>query len=201
MKVPDKESEKTLLIDDDIKKIAKKSKVFTNPFVIIAIAIAVAIGAIFAFVHFFDKKEKKLLDFIGNVSGIALDIRTPKRDRMAQILAEPQGISRTVLLRDTVNDKDKYTEPLEGVNVKIDKRGGANVFVGVSTYVPIEIKLPPGEYTMNLEYPRYGILEPNKVPDEDKRSYLVVNYVNMTLELSGTLTNKTVIMVDEKMGE
>jgi len=178
--------------DFSVPRSAKENDVFANPVVIAVLTVAVVIGAIFAFSHFFNKKSKDFSELTGNVSGISLEIRTPIAERTAQIFAATDKISRLELLKETVIKKDEYTEPLANVQVLIEEKDGNNKFVGVSSSTPLEIKLPRGEYTMYLTYPRYKILNDN---------YYLADSVKLTLELSGTLGQKTVIMLPEKMGE
>lgn len=180
------------IFEFEIPKAAKKVNVFANPLFIACIAVALVVGAIFAYSNFSKKQEKEFYELTGTVSGLYLDVRTPSDERTNQILSAADKISRLEILKETVSDKDSYTVALSNVQVLIEEKTGPNKFVGLSSSNPLEIKLPKGDYKMTLTYPGYKILKDN---------YYLAASIDMSLELSGTLGKKTVIMLPEKAGE
>ncbi|MDR1195024.1 MAG: protein phosphatase 2C domain-containing protein [Endomicrobium sp.] len=176
----------------EVPKAAKEVNVFTNPMFLACVSVALVISAIFLYSKFNAKHEKEFNELTGNVSGIYLDIRTPSEERISQILSESDKISRLEILKETVNNRDSYTVPLANVQVLIEEKTKPNKFVGLSAFTPLEIKLPKGDYKMTLTYPEYKILTDN---------YYLAASIDISLELSGSLGNKTVIMLPEKAGE
>ncbi|MDR2191593.1 MAG: hypothetical protein LBO62_01760, partial [Endomicrobium sp.] len=175
-----------------IPKSAKDVALLSNPLFIAIIIVFICLGS-FLFVSNFTKdKGKDFQELVGNVSGIKLDIRTTVDDRTNLIMSAKDKVSRLELLKETFKNTEEYTVPLSDVKVLIKEKEGASKFVGVSSTVPLEIRLPRGEYRMYLDYPNYKILDNN---------YYLVNSVNISFEFSGDLTPETVIMFPEKAGQ
>lgn len=176
----------------EVPKAAKEVNVFANPLFIACIAVAFVVGAIFIYSKLNKKQEKEFHELTGNVSGLYLDVRTPSDERTNQILSTSDKISRYEILKETVNDKDAYTVSLPNVQVLIEEKTGQNKFIGLSALAPLEIKLSKGDYKMTLTYPEYRILTDN---------FYLASSIDISLELSGSLGQKTVIMLPEKAGE
>ncbi|MDR2426053.1 MAG: protein phosphatase 2C domain-containing protein [Endomicrobium sp.] len=176
----------------EVPKAAKEVNIFTNPLFIACISVALVISIIFLYSKCNKKREKEFHELTGNISGINLDIRTPNDERIIQILSTSDKISRLEILKEIVQDKDSYTVPLANVQVLIEEKTKPNKFVGLSSLVPLEIKLPKGDYKITLIYPEYKILTDN---------YYLTASIDISLELSGSLGYKTVIMLPEKAGE
>ncbi len=178
--------------DFTVPKSAREVNYIKNPFVVAVLAVAVIAGCIFLVSYFEKMPSKEFHEFTGNTSGVYLDIRTTGDDRTDFILATKDKISRLEVLRDTLKEKDIYTIPLANVQIFIEEKAGPNKFVGISSTEPVEVKLPKGEYTMTLSYPEYKILNDN---------YDFVDSVKLSLELSGAIGHKTILMLPEKVGD
>jgi hypothetical protein len=176
----------------NVPKAAKEVNLFNNPLFIACVVVAFVVGAIFLYSKLNKKHEKEFHELTGNVSGIYLDVRTPGDERTDLILSTADKISRLEILQETVNDKDSYTVALPNVQVLVEEKTGPNKFVGLSSLKPLEIRLPKGDYKMTLTYPEYKILTDN---------YYLAASIDISLELSGSLGQKTVIMLPEKAGE
>lgn len=176
----------------EIPKAAKEVNIFANPLFVACLAVLLVLGGMLLYSKLNKKQEKEFHELTGTVSGIYLDIRTPSDERTNQILSTADKVSRLEILKETVNDKDSYTVALSNVQVLIEEKTGPNKFVGLSTVTPLEIKLPKGDYKMTLTYPEYKILTD---------SYYLASSIDISLELSGALGQKTVIMLPEKAGE
>lgn len=178
--------------DISIPKAAKEMSFFTNPFFIAVIFVLIAITSIFIFSKCNNKEKKDFTELTGNISGIYLDVRTPTDERTNLLLSMADKISMLEILKETVNNAEEYTVPLANVQVLMEERDGPNKFAGVTALSPLEIKLPKGEYTISLSYPDYKVLND---------SYYLVNSVNVSLELSGELGQKVVIMLPDQVEE
>ncbi|MCL2144566.1 MAG: protein phosphatase 2C domain-containing protein [Endomicrobia bacterium] len=180
------------IFEINVPKAAKEVNYFTNPLVIACIAVALVVSATVLYSKLNKKHEKEFHELTGNVSGLYLDIRTPSDERTNLILSTEDKITRLEILKETVNDKDAYTVALPNVEVLVEEKTGSNKFVGLSFNNPLEIKLPKGDYKMTLTYPGYKILTDN---------YYLAASIDISLELSGSLGQKAVIMLPEKAGE
>ena len=180
------------IFEINVPKAAKEVNVFTNPVVIAFIAVAVVIGGIFVCSKLNKKTEKEFHELTGTMSGLYLDIRTPSSERIGLIFSTADKISRLEILKEIVKDKDSNTVPLRNVKVLIEEKTGYNKFIGLSDLVPLEIKLPKGDYKMTLIYPDYKILTDN---------YYLASSIDISLELSDSLGLRTVIMLPERAGE
>lgn len=178
--------------DFTLPKAAKDMTVFANPFSIAVIFVLIAIGAIFVFSKLNNKQGKDFSALTGNISGIYLDVRAPSADRTDLLLSMTDKISMLEVLKETVNNVEDYTVPLANVQVLMEEREGPNKFAGVTALAPLEIKLPKGEYTVSLSYPNYKVLND---------SYYLVNSLNLSLELSGELGHKVIIMLPDQVEE
>ena len=178
--------------DITIPKAAKDMNFFTNPFVIAVFFVLIAIGAIFGFSKLNNKQGKDFSELTGNISGVYLDVRTPSDERTDLLLSMTDKISMLEVLKETVNNVEEYTVALANVQVLMEEREGPNKFAGATSLTPLEIKLPKGEYTVSLSYPNYKVLND---------SYYLVNSVNISLELSGELGQKVIIMLPDQVEE
>jgi serine/threonine protein phosphatase PrpC len=175
-----------------VPKSAKEVTLFSNPLFIAIIIVLVCLSSVFLISSINEDKGKDFQELVGKVSGIRLDIRTTGDERTGKIMSAKDKVTRLELLRETFKDTQEHTVPLSNVQISIEEKEGPNKFVGVSSDEPLEIRLPKGEYVMNLTYPNYKILDNN---------YYLVNSINMSFEYSGDLTPETVIMFPERSGE
>jgi protein phosphatase len=175
-----------------VPKSAKEAPLFSNPLFMAAIIVFVGLASFFIISYLNKDKGKDFQELVGNVSGIKLDIRTTGAERTGMIMSAKDKVARLELLRETFKNAQEYTVPLSNVQISIEEKEGPNKFVGISSTEPLEIRLPKGEYVMNLSYSGYKILDGN---------YYLVNSLNMSFEYSGDLVPETVIMFPEKSGE
>ncbi|MDR3256545.1 MAG: protein phosphatase 2C domain-containing protein [Endomicrobium sp.] len=175
-----------------VPKSAKAIRVFTNPVFISFLIVAIVFCVILTFSYYGKEVEKDFSKLTGNISGLKLDVRRVRSERVDLIMSAADRISRLELLQETIKQKNKYTSPLPNVQILIEEKTGLNKFVGISGESPLEIKLPKGDYTMTLSYSGYKMLDGD---------YNLVNSVNLVLELSEKLKFETVIMLQEKAKE
>jgi Serine/threonine protein phosphatase len=175
-----------------VPKLAKDMNIFTNPFVLAVIFVAFVTGSLFLYSSLSKKPDKEFHELTGTISGIYLDVRTPNDDRTNRILSTSDMVSRLEILKETVHDKESFTVALSNVQIQIIEKNGQNKFIGLSSAAPLEIKLPKGDYKMTLIYPKFKILND---------SYFLADSIDLSLELSGSLAQKSVIMLPEKAGE
>ena len=191
-----------------IPKSAKDGTLFSNPLFVAVIIVFICLGSFFAVSHFTSNKGKDFQELVGNVSGIKLDIRTPNDAYTKDIIEarkkalegknesiQSEGRMKYVeLWKDVLKNLQECTVPLSNVQILINEKEGINKFVGISATMPLEIRLPKGEYTMSLAYLDYKIL--------NESNYFLINLKNISFEFSGDLLPETVIMFPpEKAGE
>ncbi|MCL2506520.1 MAG: protein phosphatase 2C domain-containing protein [Endomicrobia bacterium] len=178
-----------------IPESAQDNNFFTKPlFLGSVVALAVIILVIvLASMPKHKKAGKELHEITGNVSGIVLDVRTAKDDHIDRLSVTFDRISRMEIIREIVLNTNSHTLPLLNAQVSIEEKGGGlNKFIGVSSDIPLEIKLPKGAYTMTIVYPGYRILD---------NRYNLVDFLDLILELSGELKKEIIIMLPEKTEE
>jgi len=191
-----------------VPKSAKEVSFLSNPFFVALVIVCICLGAYFTVSHFTRHKGKDFQELVGNVSGIKLDIRTPNETYTKDIIEarkkalegkseniQSEGRMKYVeLWKEVLKDLQGCTVPLSNVQISISEKEGLNKFVGVSSTIPLEIRLPKGEYAMNLTYMDYKIL--------NESNYFLINLKNLSFEFSGDLLPETVIMFPpEKAGE
>jgi hypothetical protein len=115
-----------------------------------------------------------------------------KRNQLDLINSAPDNISKIELLQSTAKQENEYTTALPEVQVLMEQVNGPNKFVGISELSPLAIKLPAGVYILSLKYPGFKILDEN---------YNLTDSLKLSVELSGTLRPKTIIMLPEKIEE
>jgi hypothetical protein len=76
---------------------------------------------------------------------------------------------------------------MSNVTIMLESNG-QNKFMGLSSYIPLEIKLPKGKYLMTLTYPSYKILDEN---------LQLKDSIEVYLENSGSLQDLVILMVPD----
>jgi hypothetical protein len=142
--------------------------------------------------HYSKEKRKDFTEITGKVSGISIDVRELKKERLELINSAPDTVAKLDLLQSTVKQENEYTIPLPEVQVLIEQMDGPNKFVGISELSPLTIKLPTGIYRLSLKYSDFKILDEN---------YNLADFLKLSVELSGNLNHKTVIMMPAKREE
>ncbi|MDR1695072.1 MAG: protein phosphatase 2C domain-containing protein [Endomicrobium sp.] len=177
-----------------VPKSAREKNFFTSYF-FIGFLVALAVGCAVFFMSYSQenkKDTKELHEITGTVSGVSLDVRAPVDDQIALISKAEDKISKMEIIRKIVNESDTFTSPLSNVQVTIEGDGTV-IFASFSSQEPLKIELPKGFYTMTMKYAGYKTL--------DNKSYNLVDSLDLNLELSGELQQKTVIMLPEKTEE
>ncbi len=171
----------------EIPKLAKQKNFFANPFVIAIMLVLLLVIGIFLHSSFSKKEQKSIVELTGNVSGLKLDVRTLSKEKMEEIQKTEDQVFRMQILQDCRRNKDLMTIPMSNVTIMLESNG-QNKFMGLSSYIPLEIKLPKGKYLMTLTYPSYKILD-EKLQLKDS--------IEVYLENSGSLQDLVILMVPD----
>ncbi len=173
-----------------IPELATKKNIFKSPLFIAVILVLFCICAIFTYSLLFksNTEQKSIVELTGSVSGINLDIRTLNTDKISEIVSTEDKVFKMQILQEVLNNIDTFTVAMPNVTVTLSLEG-QNKFMGLSGYKPLDIKLPRGKYLMTLNYAGYKILDEN---------FKLKDSVDIYLENSNGLFNKTIIMVSEK---
>ncbi|MBQ3835185.1 MAG: serine/threonine-protein phosphatase [Elusimicrobia bacterium] len=171
-----------------IPELATNKNIFKSPLVIALILVVFCMFGIFTYSFFSNGSQKDIVALTGNISGIMLDIRTIKEDKLKEITGTTEKVFKMQILQNVLRNADAFTEPLANVGVVVSV-DGMNKFISFSEYKPLEIKLPEGRYMLTLRLEGYKILDENlKLKDS----------IELMLENSKVLSDKVVIMVQEK---
>lgn len=171
-----------------IPKLATQKNILKNPFFIALIIVLVFVSGFFIYTKLNTVEQKSIVELTGNVSGIKLDIRTLSPEKIAEINNTEEKVFKMQILQDCFMNFDQILTPMSNVTISLSL-GDQNKFMGVSSYKPLEIKLPKGTYVMTLSYPGYKILDGN---------FQLRDNLEVYLESSENLSSLSVIMVPEK---
>jgi protein phosphatase len=200
----DDDLKKNLYEDRILKKVLKnfnikvpenfmKEKKFTIRMSIILIASIVLL--VFSATIFFSKKNKdKTSDEkkLNNISGIVLNIRRLKEDRLKTVMETSNCYDRKQLLEESKNFYENYSFIFVNVVVFIEEKNGYNKFIAFSGNYPIKVYLPLGEYKIFLKYSGYNIVND---------SFDIVKHLNLSIDLIGGLKEKVILMVPNILGD
>lgn len=171
-----------------VPKLAKKKNLWKNPLVIAILLVLVFVGFISVYVSLSQQKEEKNIeDLTGNISGMKISVRTLEKSKLDELNFTADRISKMQIVQDCIRDLEESTVPLSNVEVMIENNN-QNLYMGLSSVNPLEVKLPKGKYVVTLTYPDYKVLN-------DK--FELKESVNVTLENSGSLTETLFIMLPE----
>ncbi|MFA7073778.1 MAG: protein phosphatase 2C domain-containing protein [Endomicrobiaceae bacterium] len=171
----------------EIPKLAKQKNFFANPLVIAVMLVLLIVVGVFLHSAFSKKEQKSIVELTGNISGLKLDVRTLSKEKMEEIQKTDDQVFKMQILQDCIRNKDLMTIPMSNVTIMLESNG-QNKFMGLSSYVPLEIKLPKGKYLMSLTYPSYKILDENLQLKES---------IDVYLENSGSLQDLVILMVPD----
>ena len=152
--------------------------------------VLILISAVFVYTAIFKDKgeQKSIVELTGNISGLKLDIETFTADKLVEIQTIKDKVFKIQVVQECYNDPLNTLTPMQNVTVALSI-DGQNKYMGMSSFRPLDIKLPKGTYDMTLSYPGYKILDKNLVLKDS---------VSVTLEVSDELTKMLIIMVPEK---
>lgn len=171
-----------------VPKLAKKKNLWKNPLVIAILLVLVCVGCLSVYVSLSQQKEEKNIeDLTGNISGMNISVRTLEKSKLDELNFAPDRISKMQIVQDCMRNLEECTVPLSNVEVMIENNN-QNLYMGLSSINPLEVKLPKGKYVVTLTYPDYKVLN-------DK--FELKESVNVILENSGSLTDTLFIMLPE----
>ena len=173
-----------------VPKLATKKNILKSPLFIAVILVLILISAVFVYTAIFKDKgeQKSIVELTGNISGLKLDIETFTADKLVEIQTIKDKVFKIQVVQECYNDPLNTLTPMQNVTVALSI-DGQNKYMGMSSFRPLDIKLPKGTYDMTLSYPGYKILDKNLVLKDS---------VSVTLEVSDELTKMLIIMVPEK---
>ena len=173
-----------------VPKLATKKNIFKSPLFIAIVLVLFLISAVFVYTAIFKDKgeQKSIVELTGNVSGLKLDIETFTADKLMEIINIKDKVFKIQFVQECCDDLVNSLTPMQNVTVSLSI-DGQNKYMGMSSFRPLDIKLPKGTYDMTLSYPGYKILDKNLVLKDS---------ISVTLEVSDELTKMLIIMVPEK---
>jgi protein phosphatase len=171
-----------------IPREVKEMRIFTNPIIAASFIVAAVIACILISSNYKKSTQKDFAELAGKISGIELNLREVKKERLELIEDTQDKISRLELLSETVKFYEGYTSIFPNVQILIEEQDGPNKFVGISGNDTIKIKLPDGLYKMTLSYPGYKILDEN---------YHLIDSLNLSIELAGGLKQEVILLLPE----
>ncbi len=173
-----------------IPKLATKKNLLKSPLFIAILLVFVLICGVFVYTAVFKDKgeQKSIVELTGNVSGIKLNVMTFNSDKLAEIKNIKDKVFKIQVVQECFSYPDRFLTPMQNVTVNLTQ-GDQNKYMGLSSFRPLDIKLPKGTYEMTLSYPEYKILD---------TSLHLKDSVSVTLETSDELSNMLIIMVPEK---
>ncbi len=174
-----------------VPKLATQKRMVTNPLFLALMLVLFLIAGIFTYSLLSKTQQKSIVELTGNISGIKLNIRTLSREKMEEMHKTQDRVFKMQIYQDCLNNPDLFTVPMSNVTVMLES-AGQNKFMGLSGYIPLDIKLPKGKYLMTLTYPSYKIMDQN---------LQLKNSIGVYLENSGSLTDMLVIMIPDEDGE
>jgi len=171
-----------------IPKLAKKKNLWKNPLVIAILLVLIFVGFISVYVSLSQQKEEKNIeDLTGNISGMKISVRTLEKSKLDELNFSPDRISKMQIVQDCINNPDDFMVPMSNVEVMIENNN-QNLYMGLSSINPLEVKLPKGKYVVTLTYPDYKVLNDR---------FELKESITVNLESSGSLTDILFIMLPE----
>lgn len=173
-----------------IPKLATKKNLLKSPLFIAIILVLILICGVFVYTAVFKDKgeQKSIVELTGNISGIKLNIMTFNSDKLAEIKNIKDKVFKIQVVQECISDPENCLTPMQNVTVSLSVEG-QNKYMGLSSFRPLDIKLPKGTYEMALSYPGYKILDTN---------LHLKDSLSVTLETSDELSKMLIIMVPEK---
>ncbi|MDR0724132.1 MAG: protein phosphatase 2C domain-containing protein [Endomicrobium sp.] len=161
-------------------------RMFTSLFTFVALLV-------FLGCYFFSKKsENKTYDKPNNISGVVLNIRRLKGDRLKIIQESKNYYDRKQLLEESKSFYESYSFIFVNAVVFIKEKNGYNKFIAFSGNYPIKVYLPLGEYELYVKYGGYNMVD-------DKLD--IVNSLDLSIDLLGGLKEKIILMVPNTLGD
>ena len=171
-----------------VPKLAKKKNILKNPLVIAILLVLIFVGFISVYVSLSQQKEEKNIeDLTGNISGMKISVKTLEKSKLDELNFAPDRISKMQIVQDCINNPDDFMVSMSNVEVMIENNN-QNLYMGLSSINPLEVKLPKGKYVVTLTYPDYKVLN-------DK--FELKESITVNLESSGSLTEILFIMLPE----
>ena len=173
-----------------VPKLATKKNLLKSPLFIAILLVLVLICGVFVYTAVFKDKgeQKSIVELTGNISGIKLNVMTFNSDKFDEIKNIKDKVFKIQVVQECFSDPENTLTPMQNVTVSLTQ-GDQNKYMGLSSFRPLDIKLPKGTYEMTLSYPEYKILD---------ASLHLKDSVSVTLETSDELSNMLIIMVPEK---
>ena len=173
-----------------IPKLARERNLLKSPLFIAIALVIVLICGVFVYTAIFkdNGEQKSIVELTGNISGIKLNVMTFNSDKLAEIKSIKDKVFKIQVVQECFNDPENTLTPMQNVTVSLTQ-AGQNKYMGLSSFRPLDIKLPKGTYEMILSYPDYKILD---------TSLHLKDSMSVTLETSDELSNMLIIMVPEK---
>jgi PPM family protein phosphatase len=180
---------KKLMSDSNIKipKSARQRSVASNPLILGAIiALLVVLVALylpkFTGEHGYDTH---LSDLAGKVTGLLIDVREPTPAQYQIFKKSDDTVTKLEIIQDWYRGNNQYTLPLKNVNLSISI-GRGEKFQGMTTDVPLEIKLEGGSFVIRLHRQGYKLIT---------RKMEITDSVNVSIESSSNYMPLTLIMI------
>lgn len=170
-----------------IPKLARKKNILKNPLVIALMLVLFCIGSILLYATLSQKEEKNIEDLTGNISGMRIYVKTLEKSKIDELALAQDRVAKMQIVQDCINNSEDYTVPMSNVEVMIENNN-QNLYMGLSSNTPLEVRLPKGKYVVTLTYPDYKVLN-------DK--FELKESITVNLESSGSLTETLFIMLPE----
>lgn len=170
-----------------IPKLARKKNILKNPLVIALMLVLFCIGSILLYATLSQKEEKNIEDLTGNISGMRIYVKTLEKSKIDELALAQDRVTKMQIVQDCINNSEDYTVPMSNVEVMIENNN-QNLYMGLSSNTPLEVRLPKGKYVVTLTYPDYKVLN-------DK--FELKESITVNLESSGSLTETLFIMLPE----
>ena len=173
-----------------VPKLAKERNLLKSPLFIAIALVIVLICGVFVYTAIFkdNGEQKSIVELTGNISGIKLNVMTFNNDKLTEIKNIKDKVFKIQVVQECFNDPENTLTPMQNVTVSLTQ-AGQNKYMGLSSFRPLDIKLPKGTYEMTLSYPDYKILDMN---------LHLKDSMSVTLETSDELSKMLIIMVPEK---
>lgn len=173
-----------------IPKLAKEKNLLKSPLFIAIALVLVLICGVFVYTAVFKDKgeQKSIVELTGNISGINLNIMTLNSDKLVEIKTIKDKVFKIQVIQECFSNPESFLTPMQNVTVTLSQ-AGQNKYMGLSSFRPLDIKLPKGTYDMTLSYPEYKMLDAN---------LNLKDTVSVTLETSDELSKMLIIMVPER---
>ncbi|MDR1417732.1 MAG: protein phosphatase 2C domain-containing protein [Endomicrobium sp.] len=169
-----------------------KEKKFTKH---IAISLVASLVLLTFFVYYFfsKKSENKTYDEQSdNISGVVLNIRRLKENRLKAVQETNNYYDRKQLLEEAKTYYENYSFIFVNAVVFIEEKNGYNKFIAFSGSYPIKVYLPIGKYKMYLKYKGFSMINDN---------FEIVKQLDFSVDLVGGLKEKIILMVPNTLGD